>query len=129
MKLRRLPIVALLVIATLFSSAPDSLAESNRASFRSILRKIYRNSKDGDAKDILDIIKKELGRTAQRGDRKLIDRIFKELRKNRDQLDENVSKEDLDRIFKDARKFIRRLPTDNGDQGPTAPPESSTQNA
>ncbi|MCE9608675.1 MAG: hypothetical protein K8R23_00445 [Chthoniobacter sp.] len=130
MKIRRLPIIALLAIATLVSSAPDSMAESNRASYKSILRKIYRHSNDGDAQDIFKIIEKELGRTAQSGDEKLIKRIIKELKKNRDQLADGVSDSDLDKLFKKLKAYIRSLPPDNGgDQGPVTPPESSTQNA
>lgn len=127
MKFSRLPLAALLAASAFLAFTPDSLARGTD-DFSSILRKIYRNSKDDDAKDIFAIISKEIGQNSSSADNeKLVKKIIKELKKHKDQLANGVSDEDLDRVFKKAKKFIRNHPPE--DKGNVKPPESSTQNA
>ena len=119
----RLPLFALLAAYTLFAAAPAAQAAQ---SYKSLLKKIYRNSKDGDGGDIYAIIKQSLQQDSAGGD-EFLKKLLKALKRNRDQLDAGVTDDDLDRIFKKLRRYLKRHP--HKDTGPIKPPESNSQNA
>lgn len=131
MKIPRLPIIATLAIATLFSLAPASSAENiTRKTYKQILEEIYKESDDGDAGDIKKIINKYLENLTDtpENERKLVEKIIKKLKKSTDKLDSGVSNTDLDRVFESAKNFIKKEEEAAKKKGNVNQGESPTQN-
>ena len=118
----RFPLIALLAVSTLLAAAPTSQATLN---YKSLLKKIYKNSDDGDGKDIHDIIRRALEKDTEGGD-EVLKKLLKALKNNRDQLNDGVSEDDLDRIFKKLHKWVKSHPPK--DKGNIKPIESEFQN-
>ena len=112
----RLPLFALLAASTLLAAAPAAQAAQ---SYKSLLKKIYKNSKDSDGGDIYAIIKRSLEKDSEDGG-DFLKKLIKALKRNRDQLDAGVTDDELDRIFKKLRNYLKRHPH----HGPIKPPES-----
>lgn len=128
LKTLQIPLRGLLAAAFLLTAAPESEAASfDRNLFKSVLKKCYRNSDDGDGGDIYEIIRKALEKNPDQGSR-LVENLIDELQDNRDQLNEGVSERDLKRILKKLKKWLRsQPPRDKGlDKGPISPPTSGT---
>lgn len=106
LKITRIPVIALVASAFLLSTAPSSHAAFSQSLYKSLLKKIYADSEDGDAGDIFEIIKRSLEKNPQDSD-DLIKKLINALKKNRDQLAFDVSEEDLDLVFKKLRKFVK----------------------
>lgn len=123
----RFPLVALLAVSTLLAAVPAAQAA---LSHKSLLKKIYNNSDDGDGNDIHDIIRRALEKDTEDGE-DVLKKLFKALKNNRAQLDDGVSEDDLDRIFKKLRKWVKSHPPkrNNPPKGPITPPESSIVNS
>lgn len=118
----RLPLCALLAASTLLAAAPAAQAAQ---SSKSLLKKIYKTSEDGDGSDIQAIIQRSLEKDSEGGE-KFLKKLFEALKNNRDQLNGGVSEDDLESIFKKLRKWVKRHPPK--DKGPIKPPESNFQN-
>lgn len=130
MKIPRLPIVALLTASLIFASTPDVFARGN-SSLKTILNKICERSKNGDAKDIFEIlakeIEKEIGNDVDSREGKgLAKKIIEELKKNKNRLAKGVSDRDLDKVLKQARKRVEEIVNKN--KGKVTGDESRTTN-
>lgn len=130
MKIPRLPIVALLTASLIFASTPDVFARGN-SSLKTILNKICERSKNGDAKDIFEIlakeIEKEIGNDVDSREGKgLAKKIIEELKKNKNRLAKGVCDRDLDKVLKQARKRVEEIVNKN--KGKVTGDESRTTN-
>ena len=130
MKISRLPIVALLTASLIFASTPDVFARGN-SSLKTILNKICDRSKNGDAKDIFEIlakeIEKEIGNDVDsREGQSFAKKIIKALKKNKNRLAKGVSDGDLDKVLKQARKRVEEIVNKN--KGKVTGDESRTTN-
>ena len=130
MKIPRLPIVALLTASLIFASTPDVFARGN-SSLKTILNKICDRSKNGDAKDIFEIlakeIEKEIGNDVDsREGKSLAEKIIKALKKNKNRLAKGVDDRDLDKVLKQARKRVEEIVNKN--KGKVTGDESRTTN-
>ena len=130
MKTPRLPIVALLTASLIFASTPDVFARGN-SSLKTILNKICDRSKNGDAKDIFEIlakeIEKEIGNDVDsREGQSFAKKIIKALKKNKNRLAKGVSDGDLDKVLKQARKRVEEIVNKN--KGKVTGDESRTTN-
>ena len=130
MKTPRLPIVALLTASLIFASTPDVFARGN-SSLKTILNKIYNRSENGDAKDIFEIlakeIEKEIGNDVDsREGQSFAKKIIKALKKNKNRLAKGVSDGDLDKVLKQARKRVEEIVNKN--KGKVTGDESRTTN-
>lgn len=130
MKIPRLPIVALLTASLIFASTPDVFARGN-SSLKTILNKIYNRSENGDAKDIFEIlakeIEKEIGNDVDsREGQSFAKKIIKALKKNKNRLAKGVSDGDLDKVLKQARKRVEEIVNKN--KGKVTGDESRTTN-
>ncbi|KAB2648463.1 MAG: hypothetical protein DVB27_00695 [Verrucomicrobia bacterium] len=130
MKIPRLPIVALLTASLIFASTPDVFARGN-SSLKTILNKICDRSKNGDAKDIFEIlakeIEKEIGNDVDSREGKgLAKKIIEELKKNKNRLAKGVCDRDLDKVLKQARKRVEEIVNKN--KGKVTGDESRTTN-
>jgi hypothetical protein len=135
MKFLRLPITALLAASTLFAFAPASLARTDRntndRNTNEIVRRIYKLSEDGDARDIREFLGDEIVRVLGQdlnssNGRSLAKRIISILKKNKSKLAKGVTNQDLDRALKRVEKKVVREADKK--KGNVTPPESSTQN-
>ncbi len=130
MKIPRLPIVALLTASLIFASTPEVFARGN-SSLKTILNKIYNRSENGDAKDIFEIlakeIEKEIGNDVDsREGQSFAKKIIKALKKNKNRLAKGVSDGDLDKVLKQARKRVEEIVNKN--KGKVTGDESRTTN-
>ena len=130
MKIPRLPIVALLTASLIFASTPEVFARGN-SSLKTILNKIYNRSENGDAKDIFEIlakeIEKEIGNDVDsREGQSFAKKIIKALKKNKNRLAKGVSDRDLDKVLKQARKRVEEIVNKN--KGKVTGDESRTTN-
>ena len=130
MKTPRLPIVALLTASLIFASTPEVFARGN-SSLKTILNKIYNRSENGDAKDIFEIlakeIEKEIGNDVDsREGQSFAKKIIKALKKNKNRLAKGVSDGDLDKVLKQARKRVEEIVNKN--KGKVTGDESRTTN-
>ena len=119
----RLPLFALLAASTLLAAAPAVQAAQ---SSKSLLKKIYKKSKDGDGGDIYAIIKQSLQQDSAGGD-ELLKKLHRALKKNHDQIDAGVTDDDLESIFNKLRRYLKRHPH-HEHTGPIRPPESPIVN-
>jgi hypothetical protein len=130
MKFLRLPITALLAASTLFAFAPASLARTD-SNTNEIVRRIYKLSEDGDARDIREFLGDEIVRVLGQdlnssNGKSLAKRIISILKKNKSKLAKGVSNRDLDRALKRVEKKVVQEAAKK--KGNVTPPESSTQN-
>jgi hypothetical protein len=130
MKFLRLPITALLAASTLFAFAPASLARTD-SNTNEIVRRIYKLSEDGDARDIREFLGDEIVRVLGQdlnssNGTSLAKRIISILKKNKSKLAKGVSNRDLDRALKRVEKKVVQEAAKK--KGNVTPPESSTQN-
>jgi len=130
MKISRLPIVALLTASLIFASTPDVFARGD-SSLKTILNKIYDRSENGDAKDIFEIlakeIEKEIGNDVDSREGKSFARkIIKALKKNKNRLAKGVCDRDLDKVLNQARKRVEEIVNKN--KGKVTGDESRTTN-
>jgi hypothetical protein len=130
MKFLRLPITALLAASTLFAFAPASLARTD-SNTNEIVRRIYKLSEDGDARDIREFLGDEIVRVLGQdlnssNGTSLAKRIISILKKNKSKLAKGVSNRDLDKALKRVEKKVVQEAAKK--KGNVTPPESSTQN-
>ena len=122
----QIPIRGLLAVAFLLTAAPAlqaAHASVDRGLSKSVLKKCYQKSDDGDAGDLYEIIRKALEANPDQG-LKLVENLIEELQDNRDQLHDGVSEKDLKRILKKLKKWVRSHRKDG--HGPISPPTSGT---
>lgn len=117
------PLRGLLALTFLLTAAPASRAAFDSDLYDSLLKKIYRNSRAGDAGDIYSIIRKALAGNPSEG-QDLVDALLKKLQATRGKLDEDVSTEDLARVKKKLHKWLRTHRMEH--HGGISPPESAT---
>ena len=125
LKTLHIPLRSLLAVAFLLAAAPVSRATYDTHLYDSLLKKIYKNSSDGDAGDIYSLIRKALETNPDEGT-DLVDALIKKLGHNLDNLDEGVSKDDLLRVRKKLRRWLRSHPRHTDNHGPVTTPESPT---
>ncbi len=118
----RLPIIVGTVL--LFAAEPALHADS----VNSVLKELYSKSEEGDAGDLFDLIKKNLGSNYQ-NNLDFVDKLFSKLEDNIDQLAFDVVKKDLERIKKKLRRSIKRQQAaqfaTSGSGGTIAPPTTT----
>lgn len=107
----------------LLTAAPASRATFDSDLYDSLLKKIYRNSRAGDAGDIYSIIKKALEGHPNEGV-DLVDKLIEKLEATRKKLAFDVSKKDLERLEKKLHRWLRSHRSQNN--GNISGPESAT---
>lgn len=115
----RLPLFALVAVSTMLAAAPATHAAIDSKLFNSLLQKCYRESSSdgkGDAGDIRLIISKGID-THSLDDDELVRKLIATLKSNLDELDENVTREDLDKIFKKLKRKVRRQTAERNTAG------------
>lgn len=122
-KTLHIPLRLIIALALLVTAAPVSRAAYDANLYDSLLKKIYKNSDDGDAGDIYGIIKKALIANPDEGE-DLVDALIKKLLKTGDKLDADVSDADLARVKRKLRRWLRTHR--HHDDGNITPPESPT---
>ena len=117
------PLRGLLALIFLLTAAPASQATFDSGLYDSLLKKIYRNSRAGDAGDIYNIIRKTLDENSNEG-QDLVDALLKKLQHTRSKLAKNVSRKDLMRVKKKLHDWLSSHRSEN--HGNISTPESAT---
>ena len=107
LKMLRLPICGLLAVSTFLGAAPTSQAGFDSSLYKSLLKKIYKESDKGDAGDIYVIICHALAKNPDEGE-DLVKKLIATLEDNIDRLDEGVSKKDLRQVNKKLKKCLKQ---------------------
>lgn len=127
----RLTLVAAVAFSATLTFTPMANAAINADLYKSLLKKIYVKSDEGDAGDIRRIISDAIDKH-DGDDLELVKKLIATLKKNRNRLHEFVSNDDLESILKKLRKKIARQRAwenaNGGTQGPVTGSESPVVN-